>query len=276
MITLLNYEFMRHAFMASGLVALIAGIVGFFLVMREQTFAGHALSHIGFSGATGAALLGLPPLWGLLGLTVAGGIGMGALGERLSRRDIAVGMILTICLSLGLLFLHFLSVSTSHRVSALELNALLFGNVLGVSTLMLQTLAILTTFSLLSLAWIARPLIFSTLQPELAQAKGISLSAVSILFLAITAIVVAECSQIVGVLLVFTLLVGPAAAAQNFCHRLYPSLFLSAILAVIEAWLGIAFAFYTNWPTGFWISALSALVYGISILVSWGKERVST
>ncbi len=266
MITLLDYEFMRHAFIASGLVAVIAGIVGFFLVMREQTFAGHALSHIGFSGATGAALLGLPPLWGLIGLTAVGGIGMGMLGEKLSRSDVAIGMVLSICLSLGLLFLHFLSVSTTSHVSTLELNALLFGNVLGVSSAMLKSLATLTALSLIALTWIARPLIFSTLQPELALAKGVCLTTISTLFMGITAIAVAQCSQIVGVLLVFTLLVGPAAAAQNFCRRLYPSILLSAGLALIQAWVGITLAFYTNWPTGFWISALSALVYGLSLI----------
>src|ERR1700749_3540099 len=98
---MLDYDFMRHAFAASGIVAVLAGIVGYFLVMRGQTFAGHALSHVGFTGATGAVLLGMPPIWGMVGVTLAAGVGMGALGERLSGRDVAIGVILSLSLGFG-------------------------------------------------------------------------------------------------------------------------------------------------------------------------------
>src|ERR1700751_2423679 len=123
---ILEYDFMRPAFAASGLAAVLAGAVGYFLVLRGQTFAGHALSHVGFTGATGAVLLGLPPLAGLVGFTVLAGFGMGLLGEKLSERDVAIGMMLSLALGLGLLFLHFF---TSYAAQAA---ALLFGNVLGV------------------------------------------------------------------------------------------------------------------------------------------------
>lgn len=105
--TMFEYDFMINAFAASGMVAVVAGIVGFFLVLRQQSFAGHALSHVGFTGATGAALFGIAPLWGLLGFTLAAGMAMGALGEKLSGRDVAIGMILSLSLGFGLLFLHF-------------------------------------------------------------------------------------------------------------------------------------------------------------------------
>jgi zinc/manganese transport system permease protein len=120
--------------------------------------------------------------------------------------------------------------------------------------------------SLLALAAIMRPLLFASLQPELAEAKGVSLRLVSVLFLAIAALAVAACTQIVGVLLVFTLMVGPAAAAQNMTTRLSAGLVLAAVFALLQAWLGLTLAFYTDWPTSFWITALSALVYGGSLL----------
>jgi zinc/manganese transport system permease protein len=255
-----EYDFMRSAFMASGMVAILAGLVGFFLVLRGQTFAGHALSHVGFTGATGAVLFGLSPLAGLVGFTVIAGFAMGALGERLSQRDVAIGMMLSLALGLGLLFLHFY---TSYAAQAA---ALLFGNVLGVDDEALVALAILAALSLAALGLIARPLIFASLQPELAEARGVDIRLVSTAFLVIVAIAVAECAQIVGVLLVFTLMVGPAAAALTFTRRLYAAIGLAALLALIEAWGGLTLAFYTDWPTSFWITALSGLVYSASLV----------
>jgi zinc/manganese transport system permease protein len=259
--TMFEYDFMVNAFAASGIVAMVAGIVGFFLVMRQQTFAGHALSHVGFTGATGAALIGISPIWGMVGFTLAMGVTMGALGERLSGRDVAIGITLSLSLGCGLLFLHFFT------AYATQVTALLFGNVLGVSTDTLELLAVLAVISLAALAAIARPLVFASLQPELAEAKGVSLRAVSMLFLAIVAIAVAECTQIVGVLLVFTLMVGPAAAAQNMTTRLATGVACAALLALAQAWLGVTLAFYTDWPTSFWITALSALAYAASLAV---------
>jgi zinc/manganese transport system permease protein len=128
-----EYDFMRTAFAASGVVAVLSGVVGFFLVMRGQTFAGHALSHVGFTGATGAVLVGVSPLWGLIGFTVLSGFAMGMLGEKLSGRDVAIGMMLSLALGLGLLFLHF------YTAYASQATALLFGNVLGVSNEALAT-----------------------------------------------------------------------------------------------------------------------------------------
>jgi zinc/manganese transport system permease protein len=263
---MLDYDFMRTAFAAAGIVAILSGIVGFFLVLRGQTFAGHALSHVGFTGATGAVLFGLPPLAGLVGFTVVAGFFMGFLGEKLSERDVAIGMMLSLALGLGLLFLHFF---TSYASQAA---ALLFGNVLGVDDQALLSLALLAVVSLIALAVIARPLIFASLQSDLAEAKGVPLRLVSTVFLMIVAIAVSECAQIVGVLLVFTLMVGPAAAALAFTRRLYAAVALSAALALIEAWGGLTLAFYSDWPVSFWITALSGLVYFAS-LVNWSALR---
>jgi zinc/manganese transport system permease protein len=249
------YDFMTNAFVAAGIVAVVSGLVGYFLVMRGQTFAGHALSHIGFAGATGAGLIGLAPLWGLLAFTLAAGITMGALSERISNRDVAIGVVLALALGFGLLFLHY------HTSFATQATALLFGNVLAVDHTMIATLAVLGAITLAALAVIMRPLIFASLQPELAEAKGVSLRFVSTAFLAIVALAVSECAQIVGVLLVFTLMVGPPAAAQRLTTGLWGGLFVSATLALAEAWLGLTMAFYTDWPVSFCIAVLSALGY---------------
>lgn len=262
--TMFEYDFMINAFAASGIVAVLAGIVGYFLVLRGQTFAGHALSHVGFTGATGAVLLGISPIWGMVGFTLAAGIGMGALGERLAGRDVAIGVILSVALGCGLLFLHF------YTTYATQVTALLFGNVLAVSHTTLAVLASIGAISLAALALIARPLLFASLQPELAEAKSVSLRTVSMLFLAVCALAVAACTQIVGVLLVFTLLVGPAAAAQNVSTRLSTGVILAASFALFEAWLGITLAYHTDWPTSFWITTLSAAVYAASLLMRRG------
>jgi zinc/manganese transport system permease protein len=254
-----QYEFMNNAFAAAGIVAVVSGIVGYFLVMRGQTFAGHALSHIGFAGATGAGLIGLAPLWGLLAFTLAAGIVMGALSERISNRDIAIGIVLSLALGFGLLFLHY------YTSFATQATALLFGNVLAVDRQMIATLAVLSAITLIALGLIMRPLIFASLQPELAEAKGVPLRFVSTTFLAIVALAVSECAQVVGVLLVFTLMVGPPAAAQRVTTGLWSGLLLSAVLALIEAWLGITIAYHTDWPVSFCIAVLSALGYFVCL-----------
>lgn len=254
-IDMFAYEFMNNAFIAAGIVAVVSGLVGYFLVVRGQTFAGHALSHIGFAGATGAGLIGLAPLWGLIGFTLAAGLAMGLLSERISNRDVAIGMVLALALGFGLLFLHY------YTAFASQATAILFGNVLAVDRETIAILGVLAVITLIALGAIMRPLIFSSLQPELAEAKGVSLRFVSTSFLAIVAIAVSECAQIVGVLLVFTLMVGPPAAAQRLTGALWTGLALSAALALGEAWLGIVLAYYTDWPVSFCIATLSALGY---------------
>jgi zinc/manganese transport system permease protein len=169
-------------------------------------------------------------------------------------------MMLSLALGLGLLFLHF------YTAAATQAAALLFGNVLGVDSSALLTLAVLACVSLVALAMIIRPLIFASLESELAEARGVPVRLVSVAFLAIVAVAVAECAQIVGVLLVFTLMVGPAAAAQNFSRRLIGGMMLAAGLALAEAWGGLTLAYTTDWPTSFWITALSGLVYLLSLV----------
>jgi zinc/manganese transport system permease protein len=252
---MLDYDFMQNAFEAATVVAIVSGLVGYFLVLRGQAFAAHALSHVGFTGATAAVLIGTTPLWGMIMATVAAGIGIGLMGEHLHQRDVAIGIVLALMLGLGLLFLHFFT------AYAMQVTALLFGNVLAVDVRTVCTLLAVGVVIVAALAIISRPLLFASLQPEVAEAKGVSLRLYSVLFLAIVALATAECAQIVGVLLVFALMVGPAAAAQRLTSRIGRGLLLSAVLALLEAWAGITLAFYTDWPSSFWISALSAGVY---------------
>jgi zinc/manganese transport system permease protein len=258
MLTMLDYDFMRNAFAAAGVAAVVSGVVGYFLVLRGQTFAGHALSHIGFAGATGAVLIGIASVWGLVGFTVAAAAGIGLLGERVSGRDVAIGIVLSLALGLGLLFLHY------YTAFATQATALLFGNVLAVDRATIATLIALAAITLLGLAVIMRPLIFATLQPELAEAKGVPLRLVSTAFLVIVALAVSQSAQIVGILLVFALMVGPPATAQRLARGLWGGMALSAGLALAEAWLGLVIAYHTDWPVSFCIATLSALGYFLS------------
>lgn len=262
-----DYEFMRAAFLAGTIVAIAAGAVGYFLVLRNLAFAGHALSHVGFAGATGAVLVGVAPLWGLALFTMVAGAAMGLLGDRVRGRDVAVGIILSLALGLGVLFLHFY---TSYATQA---TALLFGNVLGVSMDGVWSLLGLAIVSLAALAVISRPLLFATIDPELAEARGVSLRLVSVLFLLVVALAVAEATQVVGILLVFALMVGPAAAAQRLSSRFRTALALSALFALAQTWLGIALAYETDWPPSFWITFLSFVTYAAAIVATQPRHR---
>jgi zinc/manganese transport system permease protein len=263
---MLEYDFMRNAFAAAGVAALVSGLVGYFLVLRGQTFAGHALGHIGFAGATGAVLIGVASVWGLVGFTVAAGIAMGLMGERISNRDVAIGVVLAMALGFGLLFLHY------YTAFAAQATALLFGNVLAVDPATIGMLVVLAVVTLAALATIMRPLIFASLQPELAEAKGVPVRFVSTAFLAVVALAVSESAQIVGVLLVFSLMVGPPATAQRLVTGLWSGLVLAAALAVAEAWIGITVAYYTDWPVSFCISVLSALGYFAALAAQYSPR----
>ena len=265
MFTMLEYDFMRNAFAASAIVGIVAGAVGYFLVLRGQTFAGHALAHVGFPGATGAGLIGLSPFFGLTAFTLAAGIGIGLLGER-AHRDVAIGIVLTLSLGLGLLSLHFY---TSYATQA---TSVLFGNVLGISLHTVAVLAAMALVTLAALTFIARPLLFASLQPELAEAKGVGLDLVSTLFMIIVAVATAEATQIVGVLLVFALMVAPAAASHLLTRSVPAGIVVSVVLGVAIAWGGLVLAYLTDWPTSFFITALGAGVYLLAAIADKLRE----
>lgn len=252
---LFGYDFMRYAFAAGTMAAIVSAAVGYFVVLRAQNFAAHALSHIGFTGAAAAGLLALSPTTGQLGLTLLAAVSMGALSERASKSDTAIGITLAFALGLGMLLLYFYSNYAGRAM------VILFGDLFGVSSALLKAMLVYSILSLAGLAWIARPLLFSTLAPELAEAKGLSLRRICILFFILIAIAITEASQVVGILLVFTLLIGPAASALCCARTVRGGLILAIMLGVLTVWAGIILAYATNWPVSFWISALSFLSY---------------
>lgn len=256
---ILAYEFMRNAFAASTIVAVVAGAIGYFLVLRGETFAGHALSHVGFAGATGAVLVGLSPFVGLTAFTLLAGLGISIVGQR-ANRDVAIGIVLTLSLGLGLLFLHFYTAYAGMATS------LLFGNVLGIGQQTVWLLLGMAVVTLAGLALISRPLLFASLQPELAEARGVPLRRLSALFMLIVALATAQAIQIVGVLLVFALMVAPAAAALRLTRHFLTGFLLAIGLAVGIAWLSLLLAYFTDWPTSFWITGLGGFAYALSHL----------
>ncbi len=212
----------------------------------------------------------LAPFWGLLAATLAAAVAMGSLGERLRGRDVAIGVILSLALGLGVLFLFF------YRSHATQATAILFGNVFAVDAASVRTLAALGAASVAALAAMSRPLLFATFAPELAVAKGVSLRLVSVLFLVVVAIAVAESAQVVGVLLVFTLMVGPAAAAIALTPRVAAGLALSVAVALGCTWAGIALAYATDWPATTWIVLLSSAAYFASLYAARTRQPAAS
>src|SRR6202040_4065383 len=253
--SLFHYEFMVHAFQAGTIVSVVAGGIGYFVVLRASAFAAHALSHIGFAGATGAVVLGLSPVFGLLAFTLASGVTIGALGNRLRGRDVTIGIVLAWTLGLGVLFISL------SRGYATEAYALLFGEILGISATDVAITLVAGVVTLAALIAIYRPLLFSSVDDDLASAKGVPVTALSIAFMAILAVSVTEAVQVVGVLLIFALIVTPAAIAVRFTSRPSIAIVTGLVLALIFTWLGLAIAYYSPHPVSFFITTLAFATY---------------
>ena len=258
-LTCLHYDFMTNAFAAAGIVAVVSGMVGYFLVMRGQTFAGHALSHVGFAGATGAGLIGLAPLWGLIGFTLAAGIVMGALSERISNRDVAIGVVLSLALGFGLLFLHY------YTSFATQATALLFGNVLAVDHAMIATLAVLGAITLAALA-------VDHAAADLRQpAAGTGRSQRRAAALRLDGLPGHRRAGRVGMRADRRRAAGlhadgrPAGRGATRDHRPVERAVRVGRVCAGEAWLGMTIAYHTDWPVSFCIAVLSALVYFVCL-----------
>ena len=256
--TPLSYDFMQNAYAAGTIIAIVAAIVGFFVVLRGLTFAGDALAHVGFTGSAGAILVGLPPIFGMFALCVVGGITMGALGERIRGRDVAIGIVMAFALGLGALFL---SLYTRYATEAFSI---LFGTILGVSHQDLWVTGIAGLVTLVALGIIARPLLFASVDPEVAEARGVPVRPLAAAFMVILAIAVAQAVQVVGVLLLLTLLVGPAATAGYITHRPGRVVLLAVGIALAETWTGVTLAFYNKAPVSFYIAAISFVLYVVA------------
>jgi zinc/manganese transport system permease protein len=266
--TLLHYDFMVHAFEAGTIVAIVAGAIGYFVVLRGSAFAAHALSHIGFAGATGAIVLGLNPIFGLLAFTLGSGIAIGALGNRLRGRDVTIGIVLAWTLGLGVLFISL------YKGYATEAYALLFGEILGISSGDVAVTLVAGLVTVVALLAVYRPLLFSSVDEELASAKGVPVTALSIGFMAILAVAVTEAVQVVGVLLIFALIVTPAAIAVRFTSRPPRAILIGIALALTFTWLGLSIAYYSPHPVSFFITSLAFGTYLAVRLVEPVKQRV--
>ena len=246
--------FMMSTWIAATIVAVIAGVVGFFAVLRGSTFAAHAIPNGAFAGAAGASLLGISTLVGLVVFSVAGALGIGVFGRR-ARHDVATALALVLMLGLGALFI---SVSTEY---AQETYSLLFGEVFGVSPDELLPIAILGAASILAIGVIFRPLMLSSAMPEVAEARGVSSARMEMVFLLIMALATSMTVPVVGALLMFSLMIGPAAAARSFTPRPGLAIVLSIAFGLATVWTGIAVSYVTNWPLGFFVGVLGAVFY---------------
>jgi zinc/manganese transport system permease protein len=252
---ILSIEFVRNAYMIGTIIAIVSAIVGYFVVLRGLSFAAHSLADIGFAGATGAILLNVNPIYGLLAFTIVAGSVMGYLGEKVRGRDVAIGIVLSFTLGLGALFL------TLYTKYATQAFSILFGTILGVSVSDVIQTAILGLLCILVIAYIYRPLLFSSIDPLVAFSKGVPVQFLSILFFIILAVTVSIAVQIIGVLLIFTLILVPAATAQYLTAKPLHTILVAIGIGVFVTWVGITLSYYIAWPVGFFISSLAFLLY---------------
>lgn len=255
---LFHYQFMVNAFEAGTIVAIVAGAIGYFVVLRGSAFAAHALSHIGFAGAAGAVVLGLSPIAGLLVFTLGAGTAIGALGNRLRGRDVTIGIVLAWTLGLGVLFISL------YRGYANEAYAILFGLILGISQNEVLVTMVAGFVTVVGLLFLYRPLLFASVDEDLASAKGVPVTVLSVAFMALLAIAVTEAVQVVGVLLIFALIVTPAAIAIRFTSRPPAAIGIGVGLSLGFTWLGLAIGYFSPHPVSFFITSIA---FGTYVLV---------
>lgn len=258
--------FMVNAWIVATIVAVVGGAVGFFVVLRGSAFVAHAVPNGSFTGAAAASLIGINTLIGLGVFSLGGALGIGLLGRR-GRHDVATALTLVFMLGLGALLLGF---SVEY---APEIYSLLFGEVLGISTNQLAPTIALAAASLLALALLYRPLLLSSILPDGAQAKGVAPFAVELGFLLLVALATTMTVPVVGTALIFSLMIGPPAAARSFTTRPQVAIALSIVLALIVVWVSIALSYRTNWPVGFFVGTASAAAYAAGRTWSFARRR---
>jgi zinc/manganese transport system permease protein len=264
---MLGYEFMRNAFEAGAIVSLVAGVVGYFVVLRRTTFAAHALAHVGFAGAAGAAVLGIDPVWGLLAFCLSAGGVMGGLGQRLRGRDTAIGIVLAFTLGLGVLFISLYS------GYATEAYSILFGEILGISPGDVVLTLVIGAVSLALIALLYRPLLFASVDEDVAEARRVPVRGLSVVFVMIVGLAVAVSVQVVGVLLIFALIVTPAAVAERVSTRPGQALVIGVVVALLSTWIGLAVGYYSPYPVSFFITSISFATYVVVRAVTGLRGR---
>jgi zinc/manganese transport system permease protein len=242
---------MLNTWIAASIVAVIAGVVGFFAVIRGQTFAAHAIPNGAFAGAAGAGLLGLNVIWGLVVFAVGGALAIGTFGRK-ARQDVVTALALVLMLGLGALFVSF---STEY---AEVTYSLLFGEVFGVAQNVILPIAGLGIVAVALIAVIYRPLLLASAMPEVADARGVSTRRIELYFLLVMALATSITVPVVGALLMFALMIGPAAAARSFTKRPGRAIALSVAISLVTVWIGIAASYHTNWPLGFYVGVIAA------------------
>jgi zinc/manganese transport system permease protein len=247
-------SFMINAWEAATIVAIVAGVVGFFTVLRGAAFAAHSLPNGAFAGAAGAVLIGANTIVGLGVFSLAGAGMIAGLGRR-ARSDVATALTIVLMLAAGDLFLS----RTSNY--APEVFSLLFGQVLGVSTSELAPTAVIAALCMLAIGALYRPLMLSSVAPEVAEARGVNTRIMDLAFLVVVALVTTMAVPVVGSLLIFSLLIGPPAAARSFTNRPPVAIGLSVLVALVTVWAAIAVSYETNLPVGFFVGAISAFGY---------------
>src|SRR5438132_638567 len=258
---MLHYDFMRQALLAGTILSVVAGLVGYFVVLRHQAFAGESLSDVAFTGALGGAVFGINPLVSLLITTIVVALAMGGFGERLRGRDVAIGTVLAWVLGLGVLFLSLFTAHVSGTGTGFSGVTVLFGNILGISIDQTQSIALVSAVAILPLAVIARPLLFASLDPDVAAARGVPVRGLGFFFMALLAVTLSEATLAVGALLVFALLLLPAAIAHQITTHPYRALAFAAGIAIACTWLGITIGFYSGYPSSVCISLLAFVSY---------------
>ncbi len=260
-------SFMVNAWVIATIVAIVAGVVGFFVVLRGSAFAAHAIPNGAFAGAAGANLVGLDPLVGLAVFSLLAALGIGSLGRR-GRHDVVTALALVMMLALGALFL---SRSTEYEP---EIYSLLFGEILGVSTAEILPVGMLALACIGSVVILYRPLMLSSVLPEVAEAKGVRSHRMGSAFLVVIALATAMTVPVVGALLIFSLMIGPPAAARSLTARPFLAVVFSVLLALLTVWAAIAGSYLTNWPVGFYVGILGALCYAMGRGVAgWRRLR---
>jgi zinc/manganese transport system permease protein len=266
---LFSYPFMRHAFVAGTIVAVLAGVVGYFVVLRQSAFAAHSLSEIGFAGASGGVAFGFSAVLGLLGMSLLGAAVIGLLGKRLRGRDTAIGTVLAFSLGLGAYFI------TQYKgENASGPFGLLFGEILGISVHDVWLIAVAATVTLLAMVVIYRPLLFASLDEDVAEARGVPVRGLSVVFLLVVAVAVTAAVQVVGVLLIFSLIVTPAAIADRVCRTPGRGVALCVALSLAFVWAGLAVTYYSRFPVGFLISGFAFTGYLLA-RVATGLRRAA-
>jgi zinc/manganese transport system permease protein len=245
---------MLNTWIAGTVVAVIAGVTGFFAVLRGSTFAAHAIPNGAFAGAAGATLLGFNPLAGLAVFSVAGALGIAGLSRR-ARNDVATALTLVMMLGIGALFVSW---STEY---AQEAYSLLFGEVFGVSTDEVLPIVILGAVSIAAIIVMFRPLLLSSALPEIAEARGISARWMELGFLLVMALATSMTVPVVGALLMFSLMIGPAAAARSVTARPVLAMILAVVIALVTVWAGIVLSYESNWPLGFLVGVMGAFFF---------------